>query len=246
MYDPVKDGVDKSAEAIRYVEASAPERFAGLVHCFWEMKTVADLADEFTLHVLPDACVNLLFDQLDPRIAGVTRLHTTHITLRLGRRFHFAGIQLYPGVWRGDPDATVDRYVGEPFEGSLPLVEAGMAGASVDFDERTVVFARLADRLVADGLIEPDPVTAAILGRLDEIDDVADMARVAALSPRQLQRRLKATTGFTPHDLLKVLRVQRSFRHDTTLSFTDQAHYTHAFKHVTGLPPGRFRKTFDV
>lgn len=246
MYDPVKDGVDKSVESIEYVEAPPPDRLAGLVHCFWELRTTEQLTDDFTLHALPDACVNLLFDQIDPRIAGVTQLHTTHITLELGRSFHFAGIQLFPGVWRGDPNATVDRYVGEPYEGALPLAEVGAAAAPLDFEGRVSVFTDLADRLVADGLIAPDPVTAAILNRLDEIVNVADMARVAALSPRQLQRSLKATTGFSPHDLLKVLRVQRSFRHDHLLSFTDQAHYTHAFKHVTGLPPGRFRQTFDV
>lgn len=56
---------------------------------------------------MPDACVNLLFNQLDPRIAGVTQLHTTHTTLDLGRSFHYAGIQFFPGVWRGDPEGSV-------------------------------------------------------------------------------------------------------------------------------------------
>ncbi|MEZ5226647.1 MAG: AraC family transcriptional regulator [Acidimicrobiales bacterium] len=89
-------------------------------------------------------------------------------------------------------------------------------------------------------------MTAAILTRLDEITSVADMAAVAALSPRQLQRTLKATTGFAPHDLLKVLRIQQSFRRDYLLLFTDQSHFTHSFRHVTGYTPGRFSKTFDV
>jgi AraC-like DNA-binding protein len=39
------------------------------------------------------------------------------------------------------------------------------------------------------------------------------MATVANMSPRHLQRTLKQTTGFAPHDLLKVLRVQQSFKH---------------------------------
>jgi AraC-like DNA-binding protein len=45
-----------------------------------------------------------------------------------------------------------------------------------------------------------------------ELRTVTDMAEIAAMPPRQLQRALKATTGFTPHDLWKVLRVQHSFR----------------------------------
>ena len=69
---------------------------------------------------------------------------------------------------------------------------------------------------------------------------------MAAVSPRQLQRVLKATTGFSPHDLLKVLRVQRSFRQDYLLSFADQSHFTHSFRRLIGYTPGQFKKTFDV
>ena len=246
MYDPVRDGVAKSVESVVYREAPPPAPLEELVHCFWELRTDADLADDFTLHALPDACVNLLFDQLDPRVAGVTRLHTSHTVLDLGRSFHFAGVQLFPGVWRGDPDALVDHYIGEPYRGDLPLVEVGQRAAGLDFEGKAVVFAELVDELLDVGLIAPNPVTASILANLDEIHDVGDMAEAAALSPRQLQRVLKATTGFTPHDLLKVLRVQQSFRRDHRLAFADQAHFIHAFRSLTGYPPGRFTKTFDV
>ena len=40
---------------------------------------------------------------------------------------------------RGDPDAAVDHYVGEPYEGDLPLVEVSEAAADVDFDGKTTV-----------------------------------------------------------------------------------------------------------
>ena len=66
------------------------------MHYLWELRTVTDLADDFTLHAVPDACANLLFNQLGTRIAGVTQLHTSHTTLDLGRSFHYVGIQLFP------------------------------------------------------------------------------------------------------------------------------------------------------
>ncbi len=122
MYDPVKDGVAKTVESVVYDEAAPPAALRELVHCFWELRTLTDLDEDFTLHAMPDACVNLLFNLHDPRIAGVTRLHTTHTTLDLGRSFHYAGVQLFPGVWRGDPDALADDYVGEPYRGRSWLV----------------------------------------------------------------------------------------------------------------------------
>ena len=246
MYDPVKDGVAKSVESVVYDEAKPPSALSELVHCFWELRTETDLAEDFTLHALPDACVNLLFNQLDPSIAGVTQLQTTHTTLDLGRSFHYVGIQLFPGVWRGDPDASVDRYIGEAYEGDLPLVEVGAAAAEFEFEEKASVFTTFVETLLDEGLVAKNPVTAAILTNLDEIHSVGDMAEAAALSPRQLQRALKATTGFTPHDLLKVLRLQHSFRQDYLLSFADQSHFTHSFRRLTGYTPGQFNKTFDV
>lgn len=245
MYDPVKDGVDKTVQWVSYVEAPAPPSLSELVHCFWELKTESELPDDFVLHALPDACVNLLFDQRDTQIAGVTALQTTHTTLNLGRNFHYVGVQLYPGVWR-DTEGTVDHYVGEPYEGELPLIEANRELASLTFEAQAAVFARLVDELVDSGLITPNPITAAILSNLDDINSVKDMADVAALSSRQLQRKLKAETGFSPHDLLKVLRLQRSFREDYLLSFADQSHFTHSFRDLTGYTPGQFRKIFDV
>lgn len=246
MYDPVKDGVAKTVESVVYNEAAPPEALRELVHCYWELRTETELPEDFTLHAMPDACVNLLFNQHDPRIAGVTQLHTTHTSLDLGRSFHYVGIQFFPGVWRGEPDASVDHYVGEPYEGVLALVEAGTAAAELDFGGKATVFSELVETLFDDGLVAPNPVTAAILTNLDEVYNVADMASVAALSPRQLQRVLKATTGFSPHDLLKVLRLQHSFRQDYLLLFADQSHFTHSFQRLTGYTPGKFNKTFDV
>jgi AraC-like DNA-binding protein len=246
MYDPVKDGVAKTVESVVYTEVPPPPALGELVHCFWEMRTVSELADDFTLHAVPDACVNLLFNQSDTRIAGVTQLQTTHTTLDLGRSFHYVGIQFFPGVWRGDPDETVDHYVGEPYAGILPLVKVSEAAAGVDLAGKATVFSEFVNELLDAGLVAPNPVTAAILTNLGKIHSVSDMADVAGLSPRQLQRALKATTGFTPHDLWKVLRVQHSFRKDYLLMFADQSHFTHSFRKLTGYTPGQFKKTFDV
>jgi AraC-like DNA-binding protein len=89
-------------------------------------------------------------------------------------------------------------------------------------------------------------VVSRILENLNEIRTVADMAEAAHLSSRQLQRNLKETTGFSPHDFLKILRVQQSFRHDYLAYYADQAHYIHSFRRITGYTPSRYTKKFDV
>jgi AraC-like DNA-binding protein len=243
-YSPVPDGFTVRGAAVRYTELPPPRDLASVVHCWWELCTLAPLPTDFLYHALPDACVNLLFNRLDPAIAGVTALHTSATTLNLGTTFHYVGVQLYPGVWQGNRHELVDRYVGTPYAGTLPLVETNQRLTGLAFGDMTHVLADLVRWCMTQGLVVENPLTARILSRLDAIRTVGDMAALAGLSPRQLQRTLKQQTGFSPHDLLKVLRVQRSFRTHYLDLYADQAHFIHAFRQATGFTPGQYRKRF--
>jgi hypothetical protein len=121
MYRPIRDGIDKTAQSVRYTEVKPPGHLFGLVHGFWELKTERALTDDFCLHALPDACVNILFNQTDTQTAGVTELRTTFDVLNLGKTFHHVGIQFFPGVWQGNPEEIADCFVGTPYQGQLPL-----------------------------------------------------------------------------------------------------------------------------
>lgn len=246
MYDPIKDGVEKSAHSVRYSVERPPAHLSGLVHCYWEMKTESALADDFSLVAMPDACVNILFNLANTRIAGVTALRTQHEVLNLGRSFHYVGIELLPGVWQGNPQEIADRFVGTPYAGALPLVATSQQLAPLDFPAMQTVMGELVQWFIDARLVVHNPVTARILNRLEDIRTVADMAAVACLSPRQLQRTLKQTTGFSPHDLLKVLRIQQSFKQHYLDLYADQSHYIHSFRKVTGYTPAKFVDKFDV
>ncbi len=246
MYDPIKDGIEKASGDVRYAVDRPAEELSGLVHCFWELKTERVLAEDFLLHAMPDACVNILFNQMDTEIAGVTALRTTYEVLNLGRSFHYVGIQLLPGVWQGDPQEIAHQFVGTAYAGDLPLVATSHAMAMLDFSAKQDHMAQLVRWFFNAGLVVSNPVTEKILAQLDDIRTVADMASAACLSARQLQRNLKQTTGFSPHDLLKVLRIQQSFKRHYLDLYADQSHYIHSFRKVTGYTPAKFTDKFDV
>ena len=115
-----------------------------------------------------------------------------------------------------------------------------------DFVAKQDVMSALVQWLIDAKLVVSNPITERILASLDDIRTVTDMAAVACLSPRQLQRTLKQTTGFAPHDLLKVLRIQQSFKQHYLDLYADQSHYIHSFRKVTGYTPGRYVEKFDV
>ncbi|MBL8328689.1 MAG: hypothetical protein JNJ71_07530 [Rubrivivax sp.] len=246
MYDPVADGFSRRDAAIRYAEAPPPAELAAMVHVFWELRTLAPLEQDFHYHALPDACVNLLLNLRQPAIAGVTALHTEATVLNLGTAFHYVGVQLFPGVWRGDRAALIDRYVGSPYRGPLPLVATAEGLVGVDFAAMGPGLTALVEHLHAQGIVAPNPLTASLLGQLDAVRTVADMAALAGCSTRQLQRRLQRDTGFAPHNLLKVLRVQQSFRRHYLDLYADQSQYIHAFRSATGLTPGEYRRRYGV
>jgi AraC-like DNA-binding protein len=246
MYKPVKDGIEKTVRSVGYIEAKPPSHLSEFVHCFWEIKTDKPLPDDFRFHILPDACVNILLNQKDTNIAAITLLHTTSKVLNLGKMFHYVGIQILPGVWRGDPDEIVSGFVDKPYGGNLPLVKTNSELATLDFSAKGTVLAKLVEQLIVDKLVAANPVTAKILTNLDDIHSVADMAAVTSMSPRQLQRTLKQTTGFSPHDLLKVLRVQQSFQQNYLAYYADQSHFIHSFRKITGYTPSSYTKRFDV
>jgi AraC-like DNA-binding protein len=246
MYDPIQDGIDKTALSVRYSVEKPPGHLSSVVHCYWELKTEATLTEDFCLHAVPDACVNILFNQVDADIAGVTALRTTYEVLNLGKSFHYVGIQLLPGVWQGNPHEIADQFVGTPYSGELPLVATSRQLALRDFSGKQALMTGLVQWFIDANLVVRNPVTEKILAKLDDIRTVADMAAVACTSARQLQRKLKKSTGFSPHDLLKVLRIQQSFKQHYLDLYADQSHYIHSFRKVTGYTPAKYFDKFDV
>lgn len=247
MYEPKGNGRDKAVDLVRFIETEPPECFTGIVHRFLELKTETPLLEDYRFHALPDVCSYAVFDQMDTRIAGVTRLNTTSEELNLGKEFHFVNIRFMPGVWQCDPEEIAYGVVDRPYSGNWPLVEVNRKLASADdFAAKQSILSDLVQWLVDEKLVAVNEMTLKILTRIDDIHTVADMAAVVNLSPRQLQRTLKRMTGFAPRDFLKVLRLQQSLDGNYSLSYTDQSHFIHSFRKATGYTPGKYARKYDV
>lgn len=87
----------------------------------------------------------------------------------------------------------------------------------------------------------------------DNIDQSITLKHLAALvnfSPFHFARRFKSTTGYSPHQFLLKLRIEKAQQLMTSrinltevalaTGFYDQSHFVHAFKRYTGLTPMRF------
>lgn len=246
MYDPKGNGKDRAVDTVSFKEVTPPDHLRSVVHRILELRTVAPLTEDYRFHALPDACTYIVFDQLQPSIAGVTRLQASSEELNLGKQFHFLNIRFLPGVWQREREPVSYGIVDSGYPGTLPLISLNQSLVTQDFESQQGILIAFVDKLVEREIVRPNPVTERIFRHIDDIYSVADMAEVAALSSRQLQRVLKQTTGFTPHDFLKVLRLQQSLKGEPSLAYADQSHFIHSFRKATGYTPGKYARKFDV
>ena len=87
---------------------------------------------------------------------------------------------------------------------------------------------------------------------IDRNITLAELAKVAHMSPFHFSRVFKAVTHVTPHQALIRMRLQKARtlipRSDSLTEiayrcgFSDQAHFTRTFKSRTGYSPKQFRK----
>ncbi|MDA4844950.1 helix-turn-helix domain-containing protein [Hoeflea poritis] len=246
MYDPKGNGRDRAVDDVQFLEAEPPDHLKGVVHRFLELRTLSPLAEDYRFHALPDACTYIVFDQCDPNVTGVTRLRASSEELDLGRSFHFFNIRLLPGVWQASRAATSYGLVKEAYVGALPLVAVNKSLMGKEFAVKQTILCSFIEDLIENKLLVANRVTEKIFRHIDDIHSVADMAAISELSPRQLQRVLKKTTGFAPHDFFKVLRLQQSLNGEPSLAYADQSHFIHSFRRATGYTPGQYSKKFDV
>jgi AraC family transcriptional regulator len=96
-------------------------------------------------------------------------------------------------------------------------------------------------------------VVAYVEERLDAGPTLEQMAAAARLSPYHFARQFKAATGLPPYQYVILRRVERAkqlLQAGTGLSladiaaragFSDQSQFSHHFKRLVGVTPGRFR-----
>lgn len=174
--------------------------------------------------------------------------HTVSEVLCLGRAFHYVGIRLFPGVWRGELDTVVGGFIDTPKIGSVSVASEckKLIFTKKDFSSQQVILVKIVRQLAHEKFVVANAAMVKILNNAHTLRTVADMSALVNMSPRQLQRTLKQVTGFSPHDFLKVLRFQQSFGRHYLAFYADQSHFIHSFRKITGYTPGEYAQKFDV
>jgi AraC-like DNA-binding protein len=231
------------------------------VACFWSGALHARWPVRYRHRVLPDGCTDIIFN-LAPRAPNAVVIgpmwRPRHVVsdgaLALGVRF-------YPGAalrFLDQPLTGLQETV-TPFSAFIgstagALIDQLMSGGSLG--HRVAIVERwLVGRLQRTA--KPDPrVTKALKwiyaekGRLQ----VAGLAREAGLCERQLSRKFTAWTGYSPKQLIRVMRFQQALatalgpkpESDAMLAlqhgYADQSHLIREFQEFGGSTPRTLRR----
>lgn len=242
MYAPLQPGIPRwLRQDVQYAEhypaAESP------AYCFWSLATGKLLAEDFEYLVIPDACVDIIFDiSAKPAFTGALIMtpHTTATQINLGRTFSFVGIRLRPGAWRASPQDIVGKTTPVDKLGSLDLRRARTRLQNALPAERPGMLQELVGTLAKDNVIG----TSTLLGAVDGVTSIKEYTHTSKVSRRHLQRLFRRHLGFSPHDFIKITRFQQALRQRSIQAYADQSHYIHECKRITRLTPGEFQARY--
>ena len=246
-----------AGEAVFTVERIAPRpSLASFVDYHWLVRW--DVSGTHRQQVVPQPRVHIAAEQGRLLVHGVSRepfeRELSGKGLVLGTAFHPAGFRpllgrsvrsvagtVQPGsvVLGADDRPTADRVLRDGHDDELvAAMEDYLLGLDPEVDET----GRWVDGLVAEA------------ERRHEVRRAEDLAVVAGVSLRSLQRVFTEYVGIGPKWVIQRFRILEvaaaalgdepvdwaSLAHD--LGFSDQAHLTRAFTQVVGTPPATYRR----
>lgn len=244
MYHPIQPGIPKHQKhAVSYTEY-LPAETSATVACYWRLYSYKRLQTDCTYLVLPDGCIDIVFDlnpHTDSHGAIVMTPALAAVKLNLGTNFSYIGIRLLPGSWLDEPAAIVGTQRILSKIGSIDAVQLQHQLATTA--KRLSILEEVIQRLVGQGLLRENIFAKTAMRHTP--GTVHELVELTGYSQRQLQRILQQTTGYTPHDFLKIIRFQRSLATKDVGNYADQSHYIREFKRLTGMTPGIFYSQYQ-
>lgn len=240
-----------------------PASLQRFVKYIWILEGKASLHSPYDHKALVDGCTQLLFayqggftslnvnGEQGPHLRScLVAQSTTSQTYRLTEDFSLFGVCLYPfsipfvsGI---DGRDFIGRHYApnELFGALMSDVELKMARLNHHDDRLALII-----DLFRPFQKKPEPRILPIIREMFRAHSPDALARVlstSGLSDRHLQRQYKRYTGFTPKQLMRILRMQLTLSEQSGQSLSDiaaqadyydQSHLTNEFKSLAGTTP---------
>ena len=89
LYLPIQPAISQSSEdEVVYFETPPHLGLQSFIFCYWQLKTIQPLKNDFSYRVVADGCIDILLEINRPEESFVTGLATGHIEFPLGDSFY--------------------------------------------------------------------------------------------------------------------------------------------------------------
>lgn len=237
---------------------------------FWEFAVADHLSGPVDYEIFPDGCSSLFYFRNTERgisVIGISGLQLETIKRPVFGGDRFWGMRLSPAaccaILRFDPSELLRTSVPKTAD-EVPHLADGLIEdltSASEFEDFVGIVQNRIGELIAAGCSSDDVIANAVklmAGSPGEIR-VDQLAETLGLSTRQFQRRFKASSGLSPKQFLRTVRMRATAvglvenrdqdwaSRAAELGFSDQAHLTHEFVSITNRSPKSFaEKLRDV
>jgi AraC-like DNA-binding protein len=237
----------------KYREHRPAPDLRDLVDCFWSRTLGNGMGEPH--RVLPDGCVDLLFD-LDAGRGFVVGTMTRALMVPGDTLTRVVAVRFRPGA----ASALLRRPIHELTDRQIPLADVWRDARAVEARVQGGVAAL--EQILRERLRDVDPVPLLVRGAVERIAASPVATSVRALSAelgvtrQHLTRVFDQHVGVGPKMLARVLRMRRVVsrlsagdEHLAGLAadagYCDQAHMTSELRALTGLTPGGWQRSIS-
>ncbi|MBE7178394.1 MAG: AraC family transcriptional regulator, partial [Mucilaginibacter polytrichastri] len=97
-YSPLQPAFGQK-DAVYYHEEKPHVLLQPYIWCYWELKTISALPEDYRYSVVADGCTDIFFSPDDLADATVAGFNPSHTEFVLGRQFRYLGVRFLPGMF---------------------------------------------------------------------------------------------------------------------------------------------------
>lgn len=260
-FQSMSEAVRKSG-AICCERYSPGEQLQPYISCYWTMASTIELKKPVLHRILPDGCMDIIFDLSEhslAKTASIAGTMTKPLFDELRKQICYIAIRFRPGGFPYFFDTPAfyltDKVL--PLETISANREHELIARLIETDDISERI-KLLDRHFSNLLVRNNRDDPAVKIALSDIlrhkgnIGISQLSKSIGRSQRQLRRKFEKWIGISPKSFSKIIRFQNTLRMLPSRSgssllyvaldagYYDQSHFIHEFNSYSGLNPSDF------
>lgn len=256
LYRPLQPTIGPSDNGVSYRELKPKQALSGIVYCFWQLRTIRPLEQQFIYRVVADGCIDIFFDMAGTGKSFIMGFCKKYTEFPLANFFNYVGIRFYPTMFPQLFHISAKELSNNVFELNRIVPELAKfienkIIADMELPQIAVPLHTYLTELASNTELQMDHRLYRALHLIFQNQGILKIETDLdiGISPRQLRRLFNHYIGTSPKTFSKVIQFQNVLRTEPTLQslrenkifydsgYSDQAHFIRDFKNFYGVTP---------